>query len=198
MTGAVRRRSLPWLLSIPLMLGGTELAHWLAFRLVYPNAWDRAQALQQSGHGYFGWLPLACGIGAALLVSGLFLHGQDVSAGRRPVVGPGALYRFAALPPLAFALQEHLEQLLHTGSITGVALEPTFMLGLALQLPFALAAYLLARLLLGLAERVGGALTRSVSARRVASAAPRLPRFAPVPLRVPALAGGHAERGPPF
>jgi hypothetical protein len=46
-------------------------------------------------------------------------------------------------------LIEALEGLLNRGVVPfGEALQPTFLVGLALQLPFALAAYLLARLLL--------------------------------------------------
>jgi len=200
MATRVKRRSLVWLLSVPLMLGGTEAAHQLAFRLAYPGGWERAQALQESGHGYFSWLPVVGGIGAALAFSALVVHGRHAATGGRPTDAP-RLSRFAALPLLAFAVQEHLEQLVHTGTITGVAAQPTFMLGLLLQLPFAAAAYLLARSLLRAARRVGVALTRTKARRR----RPLLPvrfRLAPglevLPLRAAALAGGHAERGPPL
>ena len=110
------------------------------------------------------------------------------------------LSQFAALPPLAFALQEHLERLIHDGTVVGVALQPTFMIGLLLQLPFAVAAYLLAKLLLQVADRVG-----SIGGGQEGAARPRLmpatlrPSFSlelPLP-RLAALAGGHAERGPP-
>ena len=66
MATRVKRRSLVWLLSVPLMLGGTEVAHQLAFRLAYPSGWERTQALQESGHGYFSWMPGVGGIAAAL------------------------------------------------------------------------------------------------------------------------------------
>jgi len=117
---------------------------------------------------------------------------------------PGAfgasLSRFAAMPPLAFALQEHLERLFHGAGVAGVVLEPTFLLGLVLQAPFALAAYLLARLLLGVAERAGRVLARRAACgrRRVAA---RGPSWWPFELRSPriaALALGYAERGPPL
>ncbi len=181
------------------MLGGTEVAHWLAFRLVYPDAWERSQALQQTGHGYFSLLPVLGGIGAALLVSGLFLHGWDVSVGRGRRVGEVRLSQFAALPPLAFALQEHLERLFENGTVVGVVFEPTFLLGLLLQLPFAVMAYLLARLLLRAAGRVGSVLSCRNGPRRRAAGSLGRPWF-PLELsapRVAALAGGHAERGPP-
>ena len=183
------------------MLGGTEVAHWLAFRLVYPDPFERAQALQATGHGYLNdWLPIAGGVAVAILVVGLYLWCREARVARGLDVARVGLSRFAALPPLAFTLQEHLERLIHSGTVVGVVLEPTFMLGLLLQVPFALAAYLLARLLLGVAGQVGHVLARrSSQPRRHAASSARL-RFR-VEFSLPrpaALAGGHAERGPPL
>jgi hypothetical protein len=196
----MNRRVIPWLLSVPLLLGGTEVAHWLAFRLVYPDRFERAQVLAQTGHGYFSWLPMFAGIGAALLISAVFLHGREVSRGVSGSAQKPPLSRFALLPPLAFTLQEHLERLFHNGTLLGVVLEPTFMLGLLLQLPFALAAYLAARLLLRLAERVGTALSRGSTRRsRLFPAAESTGRLLPLWAgHASALATGHAERGPPL
>lgn len=199
MRSDVSRRAIVWMLSVPLMIGGTEAAHWLAYRLVYPDGWERAQALQESGHGYSGWLPLLGGVAVAVLLSALFLHARDASTGRGPSTRRVRLSQFAALPPLAFACQEHLERLTHDGTVAGVALQPTFMIGLLLQLPFAVVAYLSARLLLRVADRVGRIVTgRNAGRPRVIPAALR-PCFSfelPLP-RLAALAGGHAERGPP-
>jgi hypothetical protein len=93
-------------------------------------------------------------------------------------------------------VQELVEHGVHAGgSPLGAALEPTFLVGLLLQLPFALAALLVARALLAL----GGAI------RRLLGATPRLalPGLAPAPVGIPelpriaALALGYGERGPP-
>ncbi|MGH9920744.1 MAG: hypothetical protein ACRD6W_17970 [Nitrososphaerales archaeon] len=181
------------------MLGGTEVAHWLAFRLVYPNPYERGLVLQQTGHSYFSWLPLVAAIGCALLFSALVLHGKNASRSGVGSAGPG-LSRFAVLPPLTFALQEHLERLISSGTVLGVVLEPTFMLGVALTLPFTLVAYLVARLLLGVAERVGQAIGfgRTARFRRLVGIAVRpFPGFVFTP-RVAVIAAGHAERCPPF
>lgn len=191
------RSRLAWPLSVPLMLGGTECAHWLAFRLVYPNPWERAQALQQSGHAYLSYWPVFAGIGSALLVAGLVF---DVYEHVRPTgepwsrQPPAAL--FASLPPLAFALQEHVESFVHTGSIAGVAESPTFLLGLALQLPFAFVTFLLARLLLRAAEIVGRVLGSPQSARTLVLQAWSRPES----LSVGSLAslGCRPGRGPPL
>jgi acyl-CoA synthetase (AMP-forming)/AMP-acid ligase II len=193
------RKCIAWLVAIPLMLAGTEVAHFLAFRFVYPNALERSLALQQSGHGYFSWLPAFGGIALAVLLSAVFWHGRNARNAQGRSTGHTPLSRFAILPPLAFALQEHLEALIHTGSISGVVVSPTFMIGLLLQLPVALLSYLVARLLLGAAERVG----RALADRPATYPAPPLcesPSWFTLtvwPLRSAVLADGHAGRGPP-
>jgi hypothetical protein len=150
------RRRLNWLVALPLILAGTQVAHGLAYELVYPQTHAR---LLQSGHGYLGWLPLVFGVTGALALVGLGSAVADAARGRRARDLPAAA--FALLPPVAFALQELLELSLHTGTFGWRAfLAPTFLPGLALQLPFALLAYVLARLLLRAAARVGLALAR--------------------------------------
>jgi hypothetical protein len=194
----VSRHRIAYLVSVPLMLGGTELGHWLSFRLVYPGSAARAAALQASGHGELSLLPALAVAALALLLAGVALEARAVA--RR---GPGAaagelrLSRFALVPPLAFALQEHLESLFSGGGLLGVVLEPTFMVGVALQLPVALAAYLLARLLLRLARRIGA----EVAGRRrvpplTAGAQRRLVGDSRLPRRS-LRAGEHSGRGPP-
>lgn len=197
MISAMVRRRLVWLLSLPLMLAGVEAGHWLAFRLVYTNAWERSQALQQSGHGYLSDWRDAAAAGAVLLAAGLVLQVREHVRRQpgQPALPPSAR-TFAALPPLTFALQEHLESLVHSGTLTGVAVSPTFLVGIALQLPVAAATYLIARLLLRVARIVG----------RVLGSRPRLPSLAaPLSLHRPVgqrprarvLAGARLGRGPP-
>ncbi len=192
------RRLVLWLLCVPLLLGGTEAAHWLAFRLVYPDAWTRAQVLQQSGHGYLSLLPTVGGAGLAFVVLALLLHGRTARQGASRRTAP-TLWQFAALPLIAFVLQEHLESLIAHGTLVGVPLEPTFLPGLALQLPFAAAAYLAARLLLRAAEQLGRSLGAGAHADRRATRDGLVPWFALVlsPARVAVAAAGYAERGPP-
>jgi hypothetical protein len=141
------------------MLVGMEVAHALAYRLVFPEASLRAAMLAATGHGYAGWLPLVLGISGAVAIVGVVAAVVDVARGGRVrELGPGA---FALLPPVAFALQELLELSLHTGGVAWHAFAaPTFLPGLALQLPFALLAYLLTRLLLRSAVHLGRLLAR--------------------------------------
>lgn len=136
------------------MLAGMEAAHALAYRLVFPQASLRTAMLAASGHGYAAWLPLALGVAGALAIVAVAAAVVDVARGGRVrELGAGA---FALLPPLAFALQELLELSLHTGGIAWHAFAaPTFLPGLALQLPFALLAFLVTRALLRAAVRIG-------------------------------------------
>src|SRR5256885_537897 len=90
-------------------------------------------------------------------------HRERHAAPRTIAAGPPAARPPAArvgpcrpAPPVGFALQELLELSLHTGTFGWRAsLAPTSLPGLLLQLPFALAAYVAARVLLRTAEHVG-------------------------------------------
>ena len=107
------RRSLAWLVAVPLMLAGSEAAHALAYRLAYPELHVRVHVLLVTGHGYLRWLPLVLGIAAAVVALSLLVTAVDAARGRAPRGLPA--WAFALLPPLAFVVQEHLERLLHTG-----------------------------------------------------------------------------------
>jgi hypothetical protein len=185
------RRGLAWALTLPLVLLGTEGAHALAYDLVYPQAHGRI--LLQTGHGYLTWLPLALALGGAVALAALCAAVADAARGRPARELPA--WAFALLPPVTFAIQELLELSLHTGTLGWRAvLAPTFLPGIALQVPLALAAYLAARLLLRTAERVGRALARP----RVAHVSMHL-LLAPEPhlLRARVGASGRSSRGPP-
>ena len=152
------RRRLAWLVAVPTMLAGSQLAHALAYRWVYPEAHVRVLRLAATGHGYLAWLPLALGVAGAVAVIALVAAGVDAARGRRIHEVPAAA--FALLPPLAFVFQEFLELSLHLGRPGWqVVAAPTFVPGLLLQLPFAALAYLAARVLLRAAELVGRALS---------------------------------------
>jgi hypothetical protein len=160
------RRRLAWGVAVPLALAGTEAAHTLAYALVYPNARVRGIELAATGHSYLGWLPIALGIAAACAALTLAATAFDVARGRRARSAPP--WVFALLAPSAFALQEILELSLHTGTFGWRALAaPTFVPGLLLQLPFALVAYVAARLLLRAARAVGELFVRATRPRLV-------------------------------
>lgn len=194
-----RRRVAAWLLSFPLMVVGSQVAHVLAFRLVYPSAHVRLSALLSTGHSYMGhpaYAPMVLGLLFAAEIVGVswVLLGSIRRSWQRPVPA----WAFALLPVLGFTLQEFLERWL-SGSPApwGMVLAPTFRAGLLLQLPFALAAYLVARLLLRAAHRVGRVLRGGVARPRIIGVSLRWVVLEVRPPRRGALADGHSGRGPP-
>jgi len=192
------RRSLAWLVAVPLMLAGSQVAHVLAYRMVYPKASIRLHALLETGHGYMSALPLVLGVAGAVVALSLAASVADAARGR----GVRALppWAFALLPIVGFALQEYIERWLAWGFMPWyAAAQPTFLIGIALQVPFGALAYLAARLLLRTAKRLG---------RRLARVSPPRPRLVLSPLLVPAaqplpplaslLSRRLGRRGPPL
>jgi hypothetical protein len=177
-------RRLAWLLTVPLMAVGLFAGHELAYAIVGARA---------VGHGYFAYLPFVGAILLTLALTALVLHAMAAFRGERTVPSPPLA--FALLPVAAFVLQEHLERLLYSGTVPW--LEPTFAVGLAVQLPFGLVALLLARLLQSLAHAVGIALAaQDPPGRQHSRAAPAA--ITAEPRRLDVLALGYGERAPPL
>jgi hypothetical protein len=188
------RRHLVWASTAPLMVAGLFAGHSLGFRLAAPEAHERADALGQSGHAYLDLAPLALAVCLGLLLAALLF--RAVAGFRDEPRRPAPSRSLIVLPPLAFVVQEHLERLLYSGEVPWtVGLEPSFLFGLALQLPFALAALLIAWLLDSVAHVVGRALAASAPSVRFP--------LVPIPVRatgaprVVGLARGYGERAPP-
>jgi hypothetical protein len=191
------RRSLTWLVAIPLMLAGSQAGHVLAYRWMYPEAHVRVRELLATGHSYMDYAPFVLGFAGAVLLVSLLVAAADSARGRTVRALPP--WAFALLPPLAFTLQEHIERWLHTGVFPWfTALGPTFLPGLLLQLPFGIAAYLVARFLLRAAERLGRALAPAPPPRTRVASPLTAPRNEPELPRRSALASQQAERGPPL
>lgn len=199
--GVRPRRLTAWLLSFPLMVVGAQVGHAIAYRLVYPSAHIRLGALLSTGHSYMvghsGYVPMLLGaVGAAeMLAVGWALAGSL----RRDLHRPVPAWAFALLPMLCFTVQELLERLVASGRFPWwMVFQPTFRMGLLLQLPFAVVAFLLARLLLRTARRAGGAL-RSTTPRPALAGrcATWVVHRASALRRLPG-ASGHAGRGPPL
>jgi hypothetical protein len=164
-----------------------------------PDGAERAHELTTTGHAYLAYAPAALAVCSVLVVVALLGELRfAVNEGSLGRSRPSAV-TFAALAPAIFVCQEHFERLFHDGVFPwDVGLQPTFVVGLLLQLPFAAAGYLLARLLLRVVRAVGRILAGPpprwrplglVSLRR-----PEVRLFAP---RVPVLALGYGSRGPP-
>lgn len=127
------RRTLAWLLVLPLAAAGVLAAHTLAYRLTGADT--------APGHGYLEHAPQVVAVLASLALLGLAL--QERSPGR------SSLWWFAPLGPLGFACQEHLERLAHTGHMPWLLTSPTFLLGILLQIPVVLLCLLVARRVAG-------------------------------------------------
>jgi hypothetical protein len=190
------RRHLAWPLAIPLSVLGVLAAHWLSYRLVVPDSHAREHLLASTGHGYLMYAPAIVGISLALVALGFGHAIARELRGESPATkAPAWLVGF--VPLLAFVFQEYVERCLQHGSIEwGVALESTFVVGLALQVPFALVAGLATLVLTGVARGVAAILSQRC--------APRLRNLRPLVLpvsfdvpRTPMPALGYAGRAPP-
>lgn len=177
------------------MIAGLLVGHSLAYRLAIPDAHTRADALANSGHRYLAYTPLAITVCFGVLLAALIL--RAVLAFRGVPSRPAASPAIVLLSPLAFVAQELAERLIYSGHLSWTAVvQPSFLMGLALQLPFALTALLLAWLLDSAAAAVG----RALASREE----PLLSAFVPAPVCVPVtprpagLARGYGERAPPF
>jgi hypothetical protein len=188
-----------WLLSLPLVVASWLGAHCFAYWLVSPG-WERHMGLHaEHGHSYLGYTPALVIWGFALVLAGLILCVGEGLRGRRPSQPP--LRLFALLPPAGFAVQEHVERLVGTGGVPhDLVTEPTFLVGLAMQLPFALVGLLLAYALCALGFGFGRSAARAIAIHRPVSVTP--PRLlgcrATATLIPPSvLAPGHGPRAPP-
>jgi hypothetical protein len=187
------RRRLPWLLALPVMAAGSLAAHSLSYLFVSARVSESgAEVSERASSGGAGYLVLFVGIFAATTV---VAGGAALLVGRRrSVLSP---WLFFILPPLAFALQELSERLLHSEAFPfQAALEPRLLLGLLLQFPFGLLALLLAHVLLRVAERLLDAFARPKTSRLPAIASWWARQTFDLP-RIPALALGYPQRGPP-
>ena len=190
------RRSVTWLVALPLLLAGSQAAHLFAYRVVYPGARIRSRILLDTGHGYLDRLPLVLGIAGAVALVSLLVATLDTARGRPARTLPP--WAFGLLAPIAFVAQEFLERSLHSGTFAWhAAAAPTFLPGLLVQVPFALLAWLAARTLLRAAVRVGRALATQRPLRRTALTPSPAPPGIASPRRRQ-LAYRLAERGPPL
>jgi hypothetical protein len=107
-------------------------AHALAYLLARePNA---------GVHGYLSHAPQVIGIAGLL---GLFALGVAAQPARPPAMP------FLVVAASTFALQEHLERYAHSGHWPFLVASPFFLIGLALQIPVALAVWVVVRWLVG-------------------------------------------------
>ncbi len=127
------RRALAWIFVTPVAAAGVLATHALAYRLtgVRPGP----------VHEYLAHVPQVVFVLASLALLGLALQDRSLSRFSAWWVAP--------LAPLGFTCQEHVERLVHTGELPWLLTSPTFLLGLALQVPVALVCVALVRRVLG-------------------------------------------------
>jgi hypothetical protein len=182
-----------WFVTLPIALTGSELGHAVANLLLGSPTGTGGELFASGGPGA-GLVPWVAA--AATAVVGLALANRALGTwtSRRTV----SALPFACLAPSFFVIQEHLELFLHTGGLPlGAVSEPTFLPGLALQLPIALAAYLVARGLLRVADATQRLLTLRPGPLLPGRPGPSLGR--PVDERPldPCRASRHSGRAPP-
>jgi hypothetical protein len=201
----LRRQSMPtrapvvWAVSLPVCVAGWLTAHSLAYRLLASGDEGTTALVDGSSHGYLAHSPhvlAASGTVLLLAVAGTILAG---AAGRRRPAVP--LAPIVVLPLLDFALHTMLASSEHGREVSAAtALEPVFLAGVALQVPLALAALLLARAALAWAEGAGRGLPPRWRPRLRALVSPAGVRMLCGTEHRPAmsaLASGYAQRGPP-
>lgn len=182
------RRAL-WLSPLPLVAAGSLAAHGLVYRLAAPAAHDHAQPVS---HAPIAWYACAALCGAIALVGLIAIAVWSVHRAA-PVRPP--YWLVALVPPLGFAAQEQIGRVFHTGALTTMP-EASFVLGLLLQLPIALLALWLVRVVLTTAIAVICALGGEPR-RRTARITTQRPVWTALVPSLPALALGYGERGPP-
>ena len=187
------RNRLVWLVTLPIALAGVEAAHAVTNAVFGAPGGPDAEVFTGSDSSPELTLSLAA-LALGFVVLGLVSRATGagwVSRRSRAVAIP-----FACLPPVAFLLLELLEGLVHSGAFPWRDLAgPTFLFGLALQLPFALAGYLVARALLRLSDRVHDLIRRRCVPRRSIRSLPSPRADAPRPAF--AVLSGHFGRAPP-
>jgi hypothetical protein len=195
----MNRPTAAWAIALPLAVASWLGAHCFAYWLVAPRAGDHMGVHAEDGHAWLGYTPALAIWGLALLVTGVVLCVGEGLRGQRPSRPPVRL--FALLPSAGFAVQESVERLIASGSIPyDLVFEPTFLIGLALQLPFAVAALLLTRALYALAFELGRALAGAVVLGRPVRCWPPSLRRRPASALLVSpsvLALGHGQRAPP-
>ena len=197
--GLIGRARLPWLLVLPFMVAGSLLARRTAAVCAAPiGETPGRESLEPQRALAVGGIPasLLVAVGASLVVLVLaWAVVRLLGHHRRPARCSARL--FFALAPLAFVGQELAERVARqeVAAFDTVALR-RLLLGLALQLPFSLACYLIARALLRVARRIVRLLSPPAAMFAFLASAPARAAIA-ARRTCAALALGYGERGPP-
>jgi hypothetical protein len=131
-------RTRAWLVVSPVIAAGVLVAHALAYRLTSTPT--------DPFHEYLAHAPQVL---LLLALSGLALAGF----GPRRDAPPAWVFPLVGIA--TFVAQEHVERIVHGGSVPILVTTPVFLVGLVLQVPVALVAWVLARRLLAVVAEQG-------------------------------------------
>jgi hypothetical protein len=148
------RRLAPWIVAAVLCAAGSLGAHAVGYWL------EPGGPSATVGHAWFDVLPALAVGGIVALFASLAVETREILWCRRTGTVPAWL--FLVLPAAAFVVQEHVERAAATAQLpVDTFAQPAVLAGLALQLPFGLAALLAARLL----SRATVAIARRIARR---------------------------------
>jgi hypothetical protein len=186
----MNRTRVAWLLALPLSAIGMLVAHQLAWEVASHDHGANGD------HGYLQYGAIFAALAAGTVIVAAATQLIRVSRGSDIASSPSARV-FAVIPIVAFVLQEHLEHLVFSRELeVTYFLSPPFLLGLALQLPFALAAMVVARLILGLVKEVVATVELLQRLHALRSYCVVVPAAVDLPVRR-GLVAGNAGRAPP-
>jgi hypothetical protein len=126
----VGTRALTWGLTLPLAGAGVLGGHELTYRVLDG---ERSAGF----HGYLAHAPQLIAILLTVGLLGLAVEQRTLSGGS---------YRFLLLGATVFVAQEHVERLVHGGSLPFLLTDRAFLLGLLVQVPIGLVCLAIARL----------------------------------------------------
>ena len=190
----MRGERLAWLVTLPIAIIGCESAHAAANVFLGTADGDTGPFFLSTGRNA-DLVTLVASLAAVSVVLGLAGRAAGAWTTHRTAA---ARLPFALLAPAAFVVQEHIETLLHTGAAPlGTALHQTFLAGLLLQIPFALAGYAIARALVRLADGVRALIGRRRRAARAGGTPPHARPAYRTPPRTEAHSWAHSGRAPP-
>lgn len=198
------RRRFPWVIALPLAFAGSWVAHLVGAALA-PGAIEGSDAAEHleratATQGGSPTLAVAAVVAPFVAVALFVLAARSWTKTRgRTWRGAGARW-FLILPAAAYVMGELLERLTSGGSeaLSLHALrEPGLLLALALQIPFGVVAYAMARLLFAAALAIVARVRRAVPETRRPERADVEPVTWIAPARWSCLVGARGLRGPP-
>lgn len=138
MAPPIRLRTRLWLGG--LAAGGVAIAHAAAFLLAAPNPHERELLLQATGHGAWPLIvTVAMGAAVASLAGFVVSRLRDDRASPSSVRYRATVVRLLLLQVVGYLVLEALERLATAHDLAGFLVEPVILIGVAVQVPVALA-----------------------------------------------------------